>query len=115
MSMSRTSMVFQSQGDPFLGGLARIVGRVAGGGLIKRGASKIIQISKSPTVRAIAGIIGGGVVGAAAERVFGGAPGAAGAPPGFTVIRVSRPRAASPGGKPLQLLSPQGQIGRAHV
>lgn len=111
MSMSRTSMVFQSQeGDPFFPLAVTLASAAArrARGLIKRGASKIIQIATSPAGRAAIGAVGGGVVGAAAQRVFGGARPAL--PAGFTVLRASRPRAASPGGRPLQLLTAQGRI-----
>ncbi len=108
-------MVFLSQGDPQLigagiraaGVLARrgrgILRRV--GGLIKRGASKLKQIIKSPTAREVITVGGGAAVGAVAGAVVGGREVG-----GFTVIRVSRPRAASPGGRPLQLLTAQGRI-----
>ena len=116
MSMSRTRQVLLSQGDPIigLGGLARLGGGIFQralpglGGLIKRGASKIIQIARGPTARAVAGGAAGAVAVEAATRVFGG--GGAAMPGGFQVLRVSRPRAASPGGRPLQLLTAQGRI-----
>ena len=99
--MSRTSLVFQSQGDPFLGALGGLVKRVVGGGLFKRGASKIVQIARSPVGRAVGGVLAAGGIGAVAGRVLGAGPGL---PGGFTVLKASRT------GKPLRILTPQGRI-----